>query len=1172
MNAFAVCVRSCGIAARLSLAIIFGSLGEFEVFAAQVGVTAVGTTNYPNGGMFEAPPIKLGNDNHVSCSITNTAGTTAWFGTRTSPAIIIRYDVVNMQRLDSLELLAGENNASAALIDKQSQFGYFALDTVPAKIVKVNLATMTRVGAITLPAGEEKLTSAIINSAGTAAYFGTDTEPGKIIRINLSTFQRSGALTLPGTDSHLQSAAIDTAGQFGYFGTFQTNARVVKINLAALTRTSSLEITGLNNICDVQTEQTGTYLYACGMATNGRLVRLDLSTFTVDGTPLDLQADEDNPGAFVINPAGTRGAVGCESGKIVAINLTSFTRPGSVQSSAPALVYAKTAFYSAATPDHLWLVSDNRPSTIMKFEPSIPDLDYTFLHGGEDSLGINAMNADGTRLWFGTYARPSRVIEFDPQRNRRLIAFGNDPNMEGSVVGLGLDSSEQNLFVASDSYIFDGNGSRVVQFPLSTHQQLTSLAFSATPIRTMATDAQNNVAYLGGNNGNNAAMHLRTIQLNPPNYGVADLDLGPLALPVSTSLVVPGEAYFFATSSVPALLYRLAPNFSSIIGAPIGNGACRALLRSPQTGLLYAGLSSSPAQIVEIDGQSGGSAPSVNQTLTLNASGKEAFGVTGGAMDPAGRFALFTSGPQKLVRSELSAFSNYSVLPVSNSMSGVALDPDGDKAWVGFSGFEPLLGRILLSTRDQIHATKIKLTEAAKVNSFRWYAHSAVGPRRTWVERMEAGEDALFCGVINRTLGRAYFGTATTPGRVIAFDVNTRERVAGLTLDAGENSLYCAAITPNGANIYFGTYTTPGRVIRVRGSDLQKTGSLPLQAGENNLVAAVIDPAGVFLYLVASTSPAAQIIKVRLSDFTRVGALTLQNGEELSSGVAIDPLGQFLYVTCSGIPGRVVKVQLSNFTRHSHLPMNSDEWFLQTLNIDATGTSMYVGVRSIPGEIVRVRLSNFTRNGDLTLGSGENIPYAGAFTLDGKSLVFACDAIPAQIARIDTATFTRKGGGPLRAETEGAPTSLLPDNNGWMWTGCNKSPGRVVGVEPEPKPLRLAVYREVNQNRTLAWQSAATAVDAPGWLDIPISGGSPANLNLTAGNYWLAWQCDASERVPSYAPGNAGDGLVAYWPYGSFPATLNSSQLTNYAGNADRWSQYLVYDSKNQVQGYTDWE
>jgi hypothetical protein len=71
----------------------------------------------------------------------------------------------------------------SVVIDTGKRFAYFGTFTTPGIVVKINLATFTRVGAITLKTGENVLTSAVIDPGRGLAYFGTNTSPGRVVRV-----------------------------------------------------------------------------------------------------------------------------------------------------------------------------------------------------------------------------------------------------------------------------------------------------------------------------------------------------------------------------------------------------------------------------------------------------------------------------------------------------------------------------------------------------------------------------------------------------------------------------------------------------------------------------------------------------------------------------------------------------------------------------------------------------------------------------------------------------------------------------------------------------------------------------------------------------------------------------------------------------------------------------
>ena len=78
-------------------------------------------------------------------------------------------------------------------------------------------------------------------------------------------------------------------------------------------------------------------------------------------------------------------------------------------------------------------------------------------------------------------------------------------------------------------------------------------------------------------------------------------------------------------------------------------------------------------------------------------------------------------------------------------------------------------------------------------------------------------------------------------------------RVHALNLNSGENELKSAIIDSDGIYGYFGTETSPGRVIKVQLSDMTRVDAVTLSSGENLLRSAVTD--GTYGYFGTATSP-----------------------------------------------------------------------------------------------------------------------------------------------------------------------------------------------------------------------------------------------------------------------------------------------------------------------------
>ncbi|GAI52016.1 unnamed protein product, partial [marine sediment metagenome] len=74
----------------------------------------------------------------------------------------------------------------------------------------------------------------------------------------------------------------------------------------------------------------------------------------------------------------------------------------------------------------------------------------------------------------------------------------------------------------------------------------------------------------------------------------------------------------------------------------------------------------------------------------------------------------------------------------------------------------------------------------------------------------------LVSAVIDPPNEFAYFGTSTSPGRVVQLGLADFTRVGAITLATDENLLSSAVIDQPNGFAYFGTLTTPGRVVKVK--------------------------------------------------------------------------------------------------------------------------------------------------------------------------------------------------------------------------------------------------------------------------------------------------------------------------------------------------------------------
>lgn len=213
-------------------------------------------------------------------------------------------------------------------------------------------------------------------------------------------------------------------------------------------------------------------------------------------------------------------------------------------------------------------------------------------------------------------------------------------------------------------------------------------------------------------------------------------------------------------------------------------------------------------------------------------------------------------------------------------------------------------------------------------------------------------------------------------------------------------------------------------------------------------------------------------------------------------------------------------------------------------------------------QLTRANSSDFTRVDSLTLEADESSAFAMTVDPNRERLVVALASFPAKVAIIDLATFEREGAATLRGNESAVTSALGLDAFGeYGYLGLATSPGRVARVELSPRPLRLGLYGNSGDQKTLLWESPPVPLSASEtWIDVGIVEGNPTTLTLPPDEYWLAWQVDASTTAASYSVGGATEGLCLYWPHGSFPESLIPGTDTGWSTTSDRWSGYLNYD------------
>ncbi len=400
-------------------------------------------------------------------------------------------------------------------------------------------------------------------------------------------------------------------------------------------------------------------------------------------------------------------------------------------------------------------------------------------------------------------------------------------------------------------------------------------------------------------------------------------------------------------------------------------------------------------------------------------------------------------------------------------------------------------------------------------------------PRRVGSVTFAPGEDSISCGVIDTANGYAYFGTDTAPVRVVKVLLGEGDapprRVAGrmlfTTIPADPFPLFIfhshaqsAVIDPANGYAYFGTGTTPGRVVKVNlgEGDMPPwtAGFLDLAPGEDNLTAAVIDPVNGYAYF--GTHPdvlPAHVVKVAVGDGStpmhRVGSVALEYEVTMPGGTVIgmfdgppgcaviDPARGQAWFGINGINGRVVKISLGAGdtppVRLNAAGLMAGEGYLRSAVIDPAGGHAWFGTGTGHGDdagrVVKVSLgvgnARPNRVGAVTLESVSELyldsaaidlqtghAYFGANgtqELRGASVVqIGLGAGSDPPSRVNRTSFASAGGPASGNETQ-LTCAVRNPATGQLFFGTNSMPGRIVkfntgGAQTPPTRHSAAAY------------------------------------------------------------------------------------------------------------------
>jgi len=784
------------------------------------------------------------------------------------------------------------------------------------------------------------------------------------------------------------------------------------------------------------------------------------------------------------------------------------------------------------------------------------------LPAGEDSPFTAVIDANAGYAYFGTDTSPGRVIK---------VSLGGSNAPPARVGAVTLNTGENNLYVSvidpAAGYAYFATHTipvRVVKVALGagtnapTRVGANSLSSGDGFVRSAVIDSVAGYEWFGTFTvpGSVVRVSLGASNLPPQRVDAVVLDPGEDKLSSAVIDRAAGQAWF-GTYTAPGRVVKVAlgtgaPSRLSAVTLNSGEDylAC-ASMSGASSGSAFFGSDSFPGMVTKVAlGVGTTNAPTRVGSTSLSAN--EDYIVSAGDMGGALFFGSLTQ-PGQVVQvgpgasGQPPARQSGLVLSVGeNDLQSVVIDAANGYGWFGTATFP---GQII----------KVKLGKAGQP------------PQRTAALVLDAGENRPICAVADIAGGYAWFGTDTGPGRVVKVALGSGDapptRVGAVTLNSDERALRCAVIDLTNRYAYFGTavFQSLGKVVKVALGDSNnpptRVAAVSLNADEWDFESAVMDASGTYaLFGTGSyfTPGPGKVVKVALGSGTnaptRVGAVTLQTDEEVLQSAVNDPLTGYAWFGAAG-PGytksQVIKV---SFEAGGAAPCRVGATVLSTNNdaplngaaIDVPAGYALFGSGGTTSLVFKASLgvgeAPPARVGDIALPPGDIGLHCGAGDALSGLAWFGASTPPSNVV---LTSYSQKG------FIKG--TRFVMTESGAL-TNVNFYSHRAAGR------LLLALSARNGINRNLLWQSGViTNTVTNGWISVPVTQGTPASLQLTAGTNDLCWQVDTTSDVPSYVGGAAGDGFRQPADFGAFPGVLTEG-TNSFETTSETWASYISYD------------
>jgi len=475
-----------------------------------------------------------------------------------STGIVLLSGVPNacaLSRVGAICLNPLEGNIRSAVMDSASGFAYFGTGTTPSMIVKVRLSDFTRIGALMLDPGEGSLWSAVIDTANGFAYFGTDTTPGIVVKVRLSDFTRAGALTLNIGEGELRSAVIDTGNGYAYFGTY--GGYIVKVRLSDFTRVGAM-MPGRGFLASAVIDTVNGYAYFGTDTSPGVVVKVRLSDFTRVGA-IALYPGENELRSTVIDSANGFAYFGTDTGKIVKVRLSDFTRVGTLSTDK---YYLRSAVIDTANGFAYFGGGNGAVKVRLSDFTRVAGLD---LEPGDNPLESAVIDSASGFAYFGTASgllsptQPDQIVKVRLSDFTRVGALALSRGEVGDLRSAVID--------AANGFAYFGicaSPSIVVKVRLSDFTRVGTLRLDESYLSSAVIDTGNGFAYFGTNTDLGIVVKVRLSDFT--RVGAIVLESGEGYLRSAVIDTVNGFVYF-GTGTSPGRVVKIRLSDFSRVGA-----------------------------------------------------------------------------------------------------------------------------------------------------------------------------------------------------------------------------------------------------------------------------------------------------------------------------------------------------------------------------------------------------------------------------------------------------------------------------------------------------------------------------------------------------------------------------------------------------------------------------